>query len=270
MSAKSGKEVAIRATSGLFYVSLVLGLIFLKAPYFQFGMALFALLLARESYFLVAKLTGLNPNPWTAPVLLILPAASVLPPDSFAFDPSLGIAVSLLALLMFLWLAKKSTATAVWLSLGILLQLAFWLLSRLGWQDPFPAKVIMVLFFLTWINDTLAYLAGSFFGKTKIAPSISPSKSVEGFFAGLIGSALFLFFLSKYWLNANPIPWIGFALIYVPLAVAGDFFESLLKRKAGVKDSGNIMPGHGGAMDRFDSFIFAVPLTYIYIIKLLL
>jgi phosphatidate cytidylyltransferase len=115
----------------------------------------------------------------------------------------------------------------------------------------------------------LAYLAGSFWGKTKIAPSISPSKSVEGFVAGLIGSTLLVYLLAKFWLDTNPIPWMGFAIIYVPLAVAGDFFESHLKRKAGVKDSGKIMPGHGGALDRFDSFIFAIPLTYIYILNLL-
>jgi phosphatidate cytidylyltransferase len=270
MSAKSGREVAIRATSGLVYVALVLGLIWAKAPFFQFGMAFFSVLLARESYFLVGKWTGSLPRFWVSSMLLILPLSSILPPGLLPFDPAFGISAFLLLLVCVLWLSKTSKSTILWLNLGILIQLAFWLLSRLGWQEPFPAKVIMVLFFLTWINDTLAYLAGSFFGKTKIAPSISPSKSVEGFFAGLLGSAIFLFFLSKYWLNANPIAWIGFAFLYVPLAVAGDFFESYLKRKAGVKDSGNIMPGHGGAMDRFDSFIFAVPLTYMYIIKLLL
>jgi len=270
MSAKSGREVAIRATSGLVYVALVLGLILVKAPYFQFGMAFFSILLARESFFLVKKWSGNQPSLWVSPMFLLLPLSSILPPNFLPFDPALGISAALLLLLSILWLSKKFKSTVLWLNLGILIQVAFWLLSRLGYHDPFPSKVIMVLFFLTWINDTLAYLAGSFFGQTKIAPSISPSKSVEGFFAGLFGSALFLYLLSKYWLNADPLPWIGFALIYVPLAVSGDFFESYLKRKAGVKNSGNIMPGHGGAMDRFDSFIFAVPLTYMYIIKLLL
>jgi phosphatidate cytidylyltransferase len=270
MSAKSGREVTIRAISGLVYVGLVLSLIWVKAPFFQWGMALFSLLLARESFFLVKKWTGYQPNLWLAPVLFLLPVSSILPPELLPFDPAFGLLGALLVTLIAFWIPRNSKSTVLWLCLGVLIQLAFWLLSRLGWRDPFPAKVIMVLFFLTWINDTLAYFAGSFFGKTKIAPTISPSKSVEGFFAGLMGSALFLFFLAKYWLNANPIPWIGFAFIYVPLAVAGDFFESYLKRKAGVKDSGNIMPGHGGAMDRFDSFIFAIPLTYIYIINLLL
>ena len=186
MSAKSGRELAIRATSGFVYVALVLTLILLKAPFFQYGMAFFSILLARESFFMVEKWTGRKPNPWISPLLFILPLSSILPPQSLPVDPALGISSTLLPLFIVFWLSKKSKSSALWLGLGILIQLAFWLISRLGWLFPFPTKLIMVLFFLTWINDTLAYLAGSFFGKTKIAPSISPSKSLEGFFAGLV------------------------------------------------------------------------------------
>ena len=267
MSAKSRKEVLVRSASGLVYVALVLTLIFLKAPFFQIGMAVFSILVAQEAFGLVKKGMNSSPNVWISPIFGILPILML-----FGKGLPLIEAGSLLAVfiaLLLLWRFEKTKASALWLGLGILVQLPFWIMARLGWHDPFPVKIMLILFFLTWINDTLAYLAGSFWGKTKIAPSISPSKSVEGFMAGLIGSTLLVYLLAKFWLDTNPIPWMAFAIIYVPLAVAGDFFESHLKRKAGVKDSGKIMPGHGGALDRFDSFIFAIPLTYIYILNLL-
>jgi len=170
MSAKSGREVAIRATSGLVYVALVLGLILVKAPYFQFGMAFFSILLARESFFLVKKWSGNQPSLWVSPMFLLLPLSSILPPNFLPFDPALGISAALLLLLSILWLSKKFKSTVLWLNLGILIQVAFWLLSRLGYHDPFPSKVIMVLFFLTWIQRYLGLSGWEFFWSNKNCP----------------------------------------------------------------------------------------------------
>lgn len=124
---------------------------------------------------------------------------------------------------------------------------------------------IFVLLFIVMFSDTFAYYVGSRFGRTRLYPSVSPKKSVEGAIGGLLGAvsgtlvAHFSFF---------PLLGIGdgvvLAVIAGIMAQLGDLFESLLKRSAGVKDSGAIIPGHGGILDRLDSIIFAAPVVYYY------
>ena len=116
--------------------------------------------------------------------------------------------------------------------------------------------------FIIWINDTFAYIGGSFFGKHKMIARISPGKTWEGTVIGVVlafaVSFSFKFFLHSPYPNLWPV--LG---LFVPiLATLGDLVESMLKRKAGVKDSGNLMPGHGGALDRFDSLIFVSPFLF--------
>lgn len=116
--------------------------------------------------------------------------------------------------------------------------------------------------FLIWANDTFAYLGGSFFGKHKMIPRVSPGKTWEGTIIGVL-VAFALSFSFKFFLNtSHPNLWPVLGLCIPVLATLGDLVESLLKRKAGVKDSGNLMPGHGGALDRFDSLIFVSPFVY--------
>ncbi len=124
--------------------------------------------------------------------------------------------------------------------------------------------------FIAWMSDTGAYFAGSFFGKHKLCPEISPKKTVEGFIGGWIFSvAITLGFtlVCDVWIlpeTVTPIYWqIGvLAFLLCPLSVVGDLFASVVKRQTGAKDYGNIMPGHGGMMDRFDSLLFVAPLLY--------
>lgn len=126
--------------------------------------------------------------------------------------------------------------------------------------------VLLALFILIWSFDSFAYLVGSSIGKHKIMPSVSPKKSWEGFFGGLIltfGVALLLHYLSG---ELNMIAWIGLAAIVAVFGTLGDFMESAFKRLAGVKDSGNIIPGHGGLFDRFDSFLMIVPFASIFLL----
>lgn len=123
--------------------------------------------------------------------------------------------------------------------------------------------ILAGMFFIIWINDSMAYAFGSLFGKHKIASSISPGKSWEG----LIGGAVFAIIMGI--INAVLFPtismsnWIIIAFLVVTFGTCGDFFESKLKRETGVKDSGNILPGHGGMLDRFDSLLFVVPAVFV-------
>lgn len=122
---------------------------------------------------------------------------------------------------------------------------------------------VMLLFFI-WMNDTMAYLTGSFIGKTPFAPSISPKKTIEGTLGGMVFTLLFAG-IWGYFYHAFPLyQWLVIGFIASIIGTIGDLIESKLKRMAGVKDSGAIMPGHGGALDRFDSLLFAAPFAYLY------
>jgi len=136
--------------------------------------------------------------------------------------------------------------------------------SLIAWV-PHRTDLILGILLLIWTNDTFAYIGGSLIGKRKLFPSISPGKSWEGFFSGLIGSVILGYVLSVYFIPFTVFNWIMIALIVSLTGTLGDLFESLLKRNAGVKDSGAIMPGHGGFLDRFDAFIFCIPFVYLYI-----
>lgn len=130
------------------------------------------------------------------------------------------------------------------------------------------------IFILLWTNDTGAYCTGSLFGKHKLFPRISPGKSWEGSIGGGVLS-LIVAGLIGYWANSNGevqslnIPvWIGLGLVVVVFGTWGDLVESLFKRTIGVKDSGKILPGHGGMLDRFDSSLLAIPAAVVYIYTL--
>jgi phosphatidate cytidylyltransferase len=125
---------------------------------------------------------------------------------------------------------------------------------------------VMVVLYLTFLNDTFAYFTGRAMGKRKLYPEVSPGKTWEGFFGGMTGAMVGLFVFR----------WLGFkqlsVLDVVVLGIAGgimgpmgDLSESMLKRAYGVKDSGKIVPGHGGILDRVDALIFNAPLTFLYV-----
>lgn len=131
-------------------------------------------------------------------------------------------------------------------------------------QDTFTLEVFF-LFILIWASDTFAYLTGRFFGKHKMAPKISPKKTWEGFAGGVILTLLLGFFVEKY----NPEMrgnWMIVGLLVAVFAPLGDLMESQLKRSFGVKDSGKLIPGHGGVLDRLDSFIICAPVVYLYFV----
>ncbi|MDD4514316.1 phosphatidate cytidylyltransferase [Massilibacteroides sp.] len=124
---------------------------------------------------------------------------------------------------------------------------------------------LFAIFVFVWINDTGAYLVGSTIGKRRLFERISPKKSWEGFLGGITFVLLVAYWASCYFVEISWYNWLGLASTIVVFATWGDLTESLLKRTLKVKDSGNILPGHGGILDRFDSIIMAVPAAYIYL-----
>ena len=129
----------------------------------------------------------------------------------------------------------------------------------------FSPGIIIGFFILIWANDTGAYLTGMSFGKHKLMERISPKKTWEGFIGGIIIAILAAWFLSDWLGVVNRFNWVIISVIISVAGTYGDLIESMLKRSTGVKDSGTIMPGHGGFLDRFDSAVVSFPLVYLFI-----
>lgn len=126
--------------------------------------------------------------------------------------------------------------------------------------------ILLIVLLPIYLNDTLAYVFGRLFGKTPLIPSVSPKKTREGFIGGMIGAALVMFavhyFVKEFaYLSAWKV--VGISILASILATLGDLFESKLKRSVNIKDSGNILPGHGGILDRIDAMLFVAPVLYV-------
>ena len=158
--------------------------------------------------------------------------------------------------------------------------LPFSLINVLAFQQVGPGQITfdfllpLSIFIFLWTNDTGAYVCGSLFGKHKLFPRISPKKSWEGSIGGGI-LVLIVAGIIGYFANNSGTPhvlsipaWVGLGLVVVFFGTWGDLVESLLKRTLGVKDSGNILPGHGGMLDRFDSSLLAIPAAVVYLYTL--
>jgi phosphatidate cytidylyltransferase len=129
----------------------------------------------------------------------------------------------------------------------------------------FSPGIIIGFFILIWANDTGAYLTGMSFGRHNLMERISPKKTWEGFVGGIIIASIAAWFLSDWLGVVDRIHWVIISLIVSVAGTYGDLIESMLKRSSGVKDSGTILPGHGGFLDRFDSTIISFPIVYLFI-----
>ncbi len=135
--------------------------------------------------------------------------------------------------------------------------------------DSYNAYIPLGFLILLWTNDTGAYLAGRSMGRHKLFERISPNKTWEGFFGGVVMAVVAGFILSHYFGVLPLWSWVCMALIIGVFGTFGDLVESMLKRNVGVKDSGNILPGHGGLLDRFDGLLMAAPLVYLFLKNIL-
>ncbi|MEZ7929235.1 MAG: phosphatidate cytidylyltransferase [Flavobacteriales bacterium] len=160
---------------------------------------------------------------------------------------------------------KSKVYAFVYVLLPFFLIHFFGKIESLNFNSVFDPSLILLMFILTWTFDTFAYLFGVRFGKTKIMPSVSPKKSWEGFAGGFIFTVLASFITTHYFLEVDNSIALAMSLFLPFTATLGDFTESYYKRQAGVKDSGNFIPGHGGMLDRMDAFMITIPVLYIYL-----
>lgn len=195
-----------------------------------------------------------------------------------------GIFIPYLAILIYLFISelylKKKNPINNWayaMFSQLYVALPFALLNVLAFQTNGTDSVSQYLFILplsififNWVNDTGAYCTGMLLGKHPLFKRISPKKSWEGSIGGCVFSIAAAFALSHFFDIMSTAEWIGMGITVVIFGTWGDLTESLMKRQLGIKDSGNILPGHGGMLDRFDSAIMAIPaaVVYLYVISI--
>jgi len=184
---------------------------------------------------------------------------------------TLVVSIKCVVFLFYDTIQKISTSSKYLYLLGyIILPFIFITKISFGVKDYNP-KIIIGLFILIWTNDTFAYIVGKSIGEHKLFERISPKKTIEGFFGGILFSVLAGYLISKFYIQASPrfseksiLIWCIIALVVGVIGTIGDLIESKFKRIAGVKDSGKIMPGHGGILDRLDSVIFVAPFVFLF------
>jgi phosphatidate cytidylyltransferase len=244
---------------------IVLGAVYLGG-WWLFALATVAATLALHEFWLMARgLAPLAPAGYAGAVLALVGA------ELSGIDWMLGGALATLALAFLLKAISAARAAATAAISGTLMG-ALWIGGGLGFLillRGLPEHGRLALFTVliaVWAGDTLAYVGGRLVGRHKMAPSTSPGKTWEGFVFGT-AATIFVAFVALYKQDFLSIP--QSIVLGVVLAVAGplgDLFESLLKRDAGVKDSGSILGGHGGVLDRLDAFFFAAPAAYFAIL----
>lgn len=264
------KNLIQRTLTGIVYAAVIVAAVCLHPLLFAAVFSLIVGLLIHEFYTLLKyegplrlKILGISGG-------MYLPVASCLYAGNYAghtiYIPYLIILLILLISGLYI---RSSNPVNQW---GVVLFAQCYcagtisLLSFIPYmisQDYNPMPVLMIFIFI-WLNDTGAYLTGKWKGKRRLFQRISPHKSWEGFFGGLIVTVTASVCFAYFYRDLSGYQWLLFAFVTVISATWGDLIESLLKRTYGVKDSGKILPGHGGMLDRFDSAILASPSVYIY------
>jgi len=264
-----------RAITGVIFIIILVGATLLNAYVFAIFFSLLGVFAARE-FFMISKTEQTKPltslGLLAASVLAALFAAYFL---GFVGLKELGLVIPFISLLFIgsLFLKRKHPFADLALTLlGIWYgTIPFLFFVGLGFIQGgvFNPYIPMGFLIILWSNDTGAYLAGRAFGRTKLFERISPNKTWEGFVGGMALAVLIALNLQQYFGSLDKIQWSAVALIIAVFGTLGDLVESLLKRSLGIKDSGTILPGHGGILDRFDGLLIAAPLVYLLLMFLI-
>lgn len=269
------KTLLTRTISGAVFVALVVGSFFLPF-YVQFILFTLFAVLAVYEYVTIVETAGVKAHKVSSVLITVLLIMGAYFQKSI--EISWVVAYICMNLVLAIELFRKEGQP--FNNIVHTLIPIFWVaipFSMAGATNVFlgSKESVLALFILIWCSDTFAYCGGSLFGKHKMFERISPKKTWEGFAIGGLftcaaaaGLSFIPYFSDALLYGAstttNVLAWVFFGLIVFVMGTLGDLIESMFKRAYGVKDSGNIMPGHGGMLDRFDSFLFAMPFCLIY------
>ena len=204
-------------------------------------------------------------------------AASLLNVDSWGMSTimllaSVGAILSVMVFVSQLWRGGKTpianiSTTFAGVTYIAVPMAAMTLIGLVNYDGEWNGKMILAYMFIVWANDVFAYLFGMTFGRHKMCPSISPKKSWEGFVGGVVSAGVVGAAIGAIFIGGAAVWMMGVWGVVIALSgVAGDLIESMFKRSVGVKDSGNIMPGHGGFLDRFDALFLSAPMALVSVI----
>lgn len=274
------KNLVVRTLSGAVLLGVVLAAALL-GKYAYGALLLVIVSVGLAEFYRLAKASGTQPqvNMGTfAGVILFCTSFHIFEQLYDGYPLSMELIVGLLlSLLLYLFLifvvevfrAKEhplrnvavTIMSLIYVSLPMSLMLFIPLMLGGGvWR----AEAFLFYLFIVWGNDVFAYLVGVSIGRHRMCERISPKKSWEGFVGGVLG-AMAMGALGNVVVGGGYALWLGLAAIVAISSVLGDLVESMFKREAGVKDSGNIMPGHGGILDRFDALLVSIPFAFIYL-----
>lgn len=267
---------ALRTITGAVFVILIIGSVILNHWAFS---ALF-LIVSLGGYLEFVKISGsMNARPPKFAGLVVSSLTYLLITCwNYGLIPDLSLFALILipVILLIVELFRKSSTSLLNVSLALLgiiwivIPLAllsgfFNLAEEHKWRET---GLLLGFFLILWIYDSGAYIAGSIMGKHRMLERISPKKSWEGFAGGALAGLLIAYIISASFTEFSILEWLLIGIAIIVFGTLGDFIESMFKRNAGVKDSGRILPGHGGILDRFDAVFMAAPVVFI-IVRLL-
>lgn len=272
------KNLLLRSVTGIIYVAVIVCGIMLDSPAMWVLIFLLALGASSEYHHLTSKLGATENSP-----LLFFDTLGVMAVSLLAAAATGPTGIGVLSMVMFIVLYLLSRPIVALYNTDMktgLVDLAFAILALayiglplgcMGWMSLMAGGkwILLGMFVLIWLNDTGAFIIGSMLGSRKLFERLSPKKSWEGFFGGLVFcviGAVVYYYCAKGHLPAriSAVDMGVYGALVAVVATWGDLFESMLKRAAGVKDSGTLLPGHGGVLDRIDSFLLVSPATIIF------
>ncbi len=260
------RELIRRLLTGGVYVFILLAAVFLNSDAFDFLFMAFGLACIYE-YKRITKLRGYY---LFMAYLALWWLFIYLIQNKFTIALLLGATIGINIFLLTYLLSKKKQKlpkSMTFISGVFYIGGGSIFLTLIPYTTPEFAKMLITgIFLIIWMNDSFAYLIGKQFGKNKLYPSVSPKKTVEGAIGGLVFGLLAAVLIAQIDPLLSLYQWLLLATVVVITGNLGDLLESKFKRVAGVKDSGAILPGHGGMLDRLDSLIFAAPFAYLLII----
>lgn len=263
-------NILLRSLTGAVFVSILLTPLFIQDKIWGIAaFSLFAVLGIIEFFkmFSTSKVVHLNwQSSSTFAVLIYGIIISILLNWLPTVIGLIILPILFVWMLTELWRKKEHPFVNIGVNLSsiIYIVLPFAIMSDIHQNDEHDFPLLAGMFLLIWTNDTFAFLSGKFLGKTKLFERISPKKTWEGTIGGILFTSIVAGILG--YLNDDYTFWLVSSVIVAPCAIFGDLLESLFKRSLNIKDSGTILPGHGGILDRFDATLFALPFLYVWIV----